>query len=1003
MEIADDAIGLNFKCEVCTQSKAHTRPFPKESATKVSEIGELVVTDVWGPARTPSIGRYKYYVSFTDVATRFTRLGFLRHKDETLNEYKSFEAILNTQKDKKIKKVRFNNGREFVNKAWIEHAAQRGTILETTAPYSAQQNGIAERLNRTLTEKARAMLLEANAPKYLWSEAIAYTCYLKNRVPTQVHGTFWKTPFEAFWGIKPNVSVLRPWGSKCYVLNQADNVSKLDPKTTTAIFVGILDVQGKSWRYYKSGSNRVLHSRNITFPSHAKIEEVDSDDPEPGESVAPPAEGEMTQANSAAERPMEDTRTGGAHTESKEIKNEKSEPTGIKSEPLSSESTPNQLTQPTKRSINQPVVPKSTTVRSTPVMRTGSNSISTATLQAIHALQGNAPSGTRTRSRNPNPTHVSLDGERGGVKIKIPNAVAASQSNAQAANESANLVLELPYIVSNHSNRSEDVDLDAYTFTTNTSSVLSAPTIPSELAYTLATPPATELASASPDELDSQFDRLDLSHSVSTKSDTTLATPGDVEPQWAFAANLSAPNDNPTVEEALSGPDAKEWWKAMEKEVSTFEKMDTCKLTSLPPGHKAIGNAWVLTLKRNADGTPARYKGRLVAQGFSQRPGIDFDETFAPVLDVNSAYLHAKVNEELYMQQIPYFKDGTDRVLKLKRSIYGLKQAGRMWNKLYDTKLKGLGYTPCLSDACVYKRMNHTNGELRVSIIATHVDDSIIITSRDNTEAAIAELLREFDMRDLGNIHHFLGIAISRNRKSGTIHLNQKTYIENLVSMAGFNNAYPADTPISPTTQLTRYEGVKPKFNYSTYIAQFTSCFGPAHVTAVNRVVRYLKGTSALGLTYRRSNSDFGEVGYSDADWGSNLLDPKKQATVALSTMEAEYMSLSHACTQAIWMRQLFEELSFSTDDPTLILSDNLAALALSTESQFHGRSKHIDIRHHFIRDVIEKRKVTTLYVQTNENLANAFTKALAAPQFRYLMQLILGDNSMESKDNKID
>jgi hypothetical protein len=347
----------------------------------------------------------------------------------------------------------------------------------------------------------------------------------------------------------------------------------------------------------------------------------------------------MTQANSAAERPMEDTRTGGAHTESKEIKNEKSEPTGIKSEPLSSESTPNQLTQPTKRSINQPVVPKSTTVRSTPVMRTGSNSISTATLQAIHALQGNAPSGTRTRSRNPNPTHVSLDGERGGVKIKIPDAVAAGQSNAQAANESANLVLELPYIASNHSDRSEDVDLDAYTFTTDTSSVLSAPTIPSELAYTLATPPATELASASPDELDSQFNRLDLSDSVSTKSDTTLATPGDVEPQWAFAANLSAPNDNPTVEEALSGPDAKEWWKAMEKEVSTFEKMDTCELTSLPPGHKAIGNAWVLTLKRNADGTPAHYKGRLVAQGFSQRPGIDFDETFAPVVRLDSICL----------------------------------------------------------------------------------------------------------------------------------------------------------------------------------------------------------------------------------------------------------------------------------------------------------------------------------------------------------------------------
>ncbi|KAF8748186.1 hypothetical protein RHS01_10997 [Rhizoctonia solani] len=237
------------------------------------------------------------------------------------------------------------------------------------------------------------------------------------------------------------------------------------------------------------------------------------------------------------------------------------------------------------------------------------------------------------------------------------------------------------------------------------------------------------------------------------------------------------------------------------------------------------------------------------------------------------------------------------------------------------------------------------------------------------------ELLRAFDMRDLGPIHHFLGIAFQRDRKNGIITLNQAAYINSLVDYAGLAEAYPADTPFSPTVQLTRYEGVKPKFNYGTYIAPST----------------LPKGTPALGITYRRSNEDFGKLGYSDADWGSNLLDPKKQATVALSTMEAEYMALSHACTQAMWLRQFFEELQYVADTPTLIVSDNLAALALSEESQFHGRSKHIDIRHHFMQDLIEKRKVATLYVPTKENLANAFTKALPAPQFSYLMQGIMG------------
>ncbi|KAF8701274.1 Reverse transcriptase (RNA-dependent DNA polymerase), partial [Rhizoctonia solani] len=631
---------------------------------------------------------------------------------------------------------------------------------------------------------------------------------------------------------------------------------------------------------------------------------------------------------------------------------------GIKTKPLSNKSTSNKPTQLVQQLLNQPVVPKPTTVCNNPVMRTGNNSISNSTLQTINALKGNVSTGAQTHSRNPNPTHVSLQQERGRVRIKLPNNVATGQLNNQATNKTTNLVLDLPDAASMHSN-SFDVDLDAYTFSTNTSSILSAPTIP----------------------------YLNLSKSTSTKLDTTLATPGDVEYKWAYAAKLSAPNNHPTVTEALAGPDAEEWQKAMAKEVSTFKKMDTYNLTNLPPGHKAIGNAWVFTLKRNANGTPARYKGQLVAQGFSQQPGIDFDETFAPVvrldsiqlllsianqndwdiqqLNVNSAYLHAKVNKELYMQQIPYFEDSTNQVLKLKRSIYGLKQAGRMWNKLYNTKLKSLGYLPCLTDACVYKCMVNTEGELCISIIATHVDNSIVITSRNHTESAIAKLLHKFNMQDLGNIHHFLGIAIVQNRKSGTIHLNQKTYIENLAIIAGLDNAYLANTPISPTTQLTQYKGTKPKFNYGTYIgkllyaalctqpdiayavahlAQFTTCYRPAHVTAVNCVVQYLKGTLALGLTYWQSTNNFNKIGYSNANWGSNLLNPKKQATVALLMMEAKYMLLSHACTQALWMRQLFEELNFTTDNPTLILSDNLAALALSAKSQFHGQLKHINI-----------------------------------------------------------
>lgn len=207
----------------------------------------------------------------------------------------------------------------------------QGTILETTSPYSAQQNGIAERVNCTLTKHAGAMLFESKAPKFLWSEALAYACYLKNRVPSQVHGKFWPTPFEAFWGKKPDISTLQVWGSKCYVLNQGENRSKRDPKMNTAIFTGISDVQGKSWRYYKQGAKKILHSRNIAFVKSESYASGDIEDYDLLKAVVPPAEGEQkSESDSKSEQPKVNERTQGdnskqipAHMKSTPIKDEK--------------------------------------------------------------------------------------------------------------------------------------------------------------------------------------------------------------------------------------------------------------------------------------------------------------------------------------------------------------------------------------------------------------------------------------------------------------------------------------------------------------------------------------------------------------------------------------------------------------------------------------------------------------------------------------------------------
>ncbi|KAF8700907.1 cysteine-rich RLK (RECEPTOR-like protein kinase) 8, partial [Rhizoctonia solani] len=349
-------------------------------------------------------------------------------------------------------------------------------------------------------------------------------------------------------------------------------------------------------------------------------------------------------------------------------------------------------------------------------MRTNPSAVTTQLIQAINALTPGSGDGIQTRSWNPNAPAISLARERGRVKISIDDTTPSGQSAPNTLNKITNLAVELKDIFagSSDTNSSKSNGHRTFSLLTNTSSVLSVPTIPSKLAFALDALPTPQLTTSIDSMLADKFGCLQLSNYTPTKLDSPLATTGHLEQSWAALANLSNPNNHPTMEEALAGPQANKWLEAMQKEVSTLKKMGMYKHIEPPKDCKPIGNKWVLTLKQNANGEPECYKVQLVAQGFSQQPSINFDKTFAPVvhldsicslvsltnnnnwdicqLNINAAYLHAEVDKELYMQQIPYFEDGTNCVLKLKCSIYGLKQARCMWNKLYDTKLQSIGY-----------------------------------------------------------------------------------------------------------------------------------------------------------------------------------------------------------------------------------------------------------------------------------------------------------------------
>ena len=507
-----------------------------------------------------------------------------------------------------------------------------------------------------------------------------------------------------------------------------------------------------------------------------------------------------------------------------------------------------------------------------------------------------------------------------------------------------------------------------------------------------------------------------------------------------------------TVEEVLSTPEKHCWLEAMEKEMKSLQDNDVWELVDLPEDRKPVGSKWVFKTKTDADGHIERYKARLVAQGFSQKFDTDYDETFSPVVrlesvrtliamsvqqglqlhqvDVDTAFLNGELEEEVYMQQPEGFiTPGKEHlVCRLKKSIYGLKQSSRCWNVVLDDHLKKMGFVQTTTDPCVYRA---SGGEL--VYIGVYVDD-VILAARSSKKLAEVkkELALRFDIKDMDRLHHFLGMKIVQDDTTGRVWIGQPAYTEALLKKFGMDEARTVATPVDSSMKLTKaseedvlfdqhkYQSAvgsllylsvatRPDITYAvSNVAKFSASPTTRHWTAVKRIMRYLKGTTNLGLVYTpQSNNNC--VGFSDSDWGGDLDDrkstsgyvfqigggavswrSKKQTSVALSTAEAEYVALAGATQEALWMRQLSTELNDKPPTEAMVIfEDNQSAIAMTKNPQFHGRSKHIAIKYHFVRDKVAEGIVKIQYCPTTEMIADMLTKALPKDIFTKLRVMI--------------
>ncbi|KAI5325748.1 hypothetical protein L3X38_034822 [Prunus dulcis] len=509
-------------------------------------------------------------------------------------------------------------------------------------------------------------------------------------------------------------------------------------------------------------------------------------------------------------------------------------------------------------------------------------------------------------------------------------------------------------------------------------------------------------------------------HPMTTRSKSGLCQQKSFEDSQCFTSmHDSTTLDEPSTFRVASFSPA--WIKAMEEKISALTMQGTWCLVPRPANTNIVGSKWIYKIKRNSDGTVSRYKARLVAQGFSQEAGFDYDETFSPVvrhttvrlilslasingwslhqLDVKNAFLHGDLDEEVYMKQPQGFEDSShpEYVCKLQKSLYGLKQAPRAWNAKFTGYLPSLGFKMSHSDPSLFVKISDS----AIVVLLLYVDDIILTGSNSHViQEVITDLGSVFDLKDLGPLAFFLGLQISY-KSNGDLFISQQKYAKDLLVKAGMESCRSCPTPSKHHTQVLPTDGeplkepsiyrsivgalqyltfTRPDLAYSVNtVCQFMNNPTEVHFQLVKRILRYIQGTLHYGFVVF--------LGSNPISWQS-----KKQRSVSRSSTEAEYRALANASAEVDWIRQILADLHVFLSEPPLLFCDNMSALALSSNPVFHSRIKHLDVNFHFVRERVQRKDFLVQYIPTDDQVADILTKGLHSPVFvKHCTNLNLG------------
>jgi hypothetical protein len=931
------------RCSSCLKGKQHRHPFNSEWKDKAENVMDRAHADLCGPVQSTREGQ-EYLSTIIDERSRMIFGDLLKYKSDAAEGIMKWCNSAKTLQGRTLVEFHSDGGGEYRGKKLLKYFADEGIRTTSTLPSTPQHNPIAERANRTIFESARTMLTHSGLPKEFWGDAVLYAIHIRNRCLTTADKQ--KSPYELWTGKKPSVSHIRVFGCDAFMHVKDSDRTKMDNKSIESIMIGYSDYY-RGYKLYSIKNRKVYYSRDVVFDEQSFKHAMTISDNRNENKVGQPISDNYF-------KPLDEEEEKNAGIVN-EFEGEE--------EPLDDSD--------------------------------------------INASEENK--------------EATVEIEQKDEQTEIKESVEHDDEKQEERVDVSSLPREVRQLMADRQ-------------------------------HAMFSPPRTRrrnATAADPGAVITDSRQIEeFSQPVIEEND-----------EYCFMSSVVEPS---SYTEAMNSVDADKWKEATEKEYKSLIDNHTWEKCKLPPDRVPIGCKWVYKVKINKNGEIERYKARLVAKGYSQKEGIDYNETFAPVLkykslrillslaaikdmevkqmDVETAFLNAPIKEEVYMEQPEGYHDGNNQnVLRLLKTLYGTKQAPHEWNNTLNDFIVSLNFTRCLTDTCTYVRRSRTNKPM---IIGIFVDDIIILYDKaDESEWFEYKkgFMKTFKMKDLNDAEWILGIRITRDRIQRTIKLDHEVQINKTLKTFHMSECNPTSTPTEvrkvtkadcPTTQQERQEmskipyksligalqyialSTRPDIAYAVnQLSRFLSDPGNQHWLGGKRVLRYLKGTAKMSLLYKdydKTQSTKIEA-FCDADWAGDLDDrksttgiivklngcpvlwlSKKQSTVALSTAEAEYIAIATVAQEVIWINQYLTELGMKDPETPILRSDNQAAIQITNNDTLHSRTKHIDIRYHFIRQVVKQGGVKLTYINTKEQEADINTKGLTVSTYKHLRDKLL-------------